>query len=139
MLYSALSRVRGLQNARSCDWDGRATGGRIILIGALYVVVPRAAASGFGLPPPEAGPNIAWWLRLKGVRDIVSGLTVLTFIVWSSPKTVGLFLLVAALIPIGDMLTVLAAEGSAKSAFGIHGLTASLLLLAGMWLSMGRG
>jgi hypothetical protein len=58
---------------------------------------------------------------------------------WSSPKTVGLFLLVAALIPIGDMLTVLAAEGSAKSAFGIHGLTASLLLLAGMWLSMGRG
>jgi hypothetical protein len=111
----------------------------IILIGALYVVVPRAAASGFGLPPPEAGPNIAWWLRLKGIRDIVSGLTVLTFIAWSSPKTVGLFLLVAALIPIGDMLTVLAAKGSAKSAFGIHGLTASLMLLAGMWLGIGRG
>jgi hypothetical protein len=41
--------------------------------------------------------------------------------------------------PVGDMLTVLAAKGSAKSALGIHGLTASLVLLAGMWLGMGRG
>ena len=40
----------------------------IIVIGALYLARPRAATLSFGLPLPEEGPNIAWWLRLKGVR-----------------------------------------------------------------------
>ena len=50
-----------------------------IAIGAQYLVNPTAATRSFGLPLPENGTNIAWWLRLKGVRDIVSGLTVLAF------------------------------------------------------------
>ena len=58
----------------------------IILIGALYVSRPRAAVRSFGLPLPEDGPNIAWWLRLKGVRDIAAGLTVLAMMVWGGPQ-----------------------------------------------------
>jgi hypothetical protein len=54
----------------------------IIVIDALYLLRPRAATLSLGLPLPEEGPNIAWWLRLKGVRDIVSGLAVLAFMVW---------------------------------------------------------
>ena len=49
----------------------------IIAIGAIYLSNPRAATQSFGLPLPEDGANIAWWLRLKGSRDIVSGLVVL--------------------------------------------------------------
>jgi hypothetical protein len=49
----------------------------IIAIGTQYVVSPRAATRSFGLPLPEDGANIAWWLRLKGVRDIASGLILL--------------------------------------------------------------
>ena len=109
----------------------------IIVIGALYVARPRAATRSFGLPLPEDGPNIAWWLRLKGVRDIASGLTVMAMMVWGGPHMVGIILLVEALIPIGDMLVILAAKGSATSAFGMHGLTALLMILAAAPLTIG--
>ena len=108
----------------------------IIAIGAQYVVNPRAATRTFGLPLPEDGANIGWWLRLKGVRDIVSGLVVLAFLVSGEPWAVGLVLLMFALIPAGDMLTILAAKGSAKRAFGIHGVTAAVMILAAIPLMM---
>ena len=104
----------------------------IIAIGTQYLVNPIAATRSFGLPLPENGTNIAWWLRLKGVRDIVSGLAVLAFIAWGVPRGIGIILLVEAIIPVGDMLLILAAKGSTKSAFGIHGLTAVLMVLAAL-------
>lgn len=102
----------------------------IIAIGTQYVVSPRTATRSFGLPLPKDGPNTDWWLRLKGVRDIASGLTVLAFVAWGVPRGVGIILFVEAIIPVGDMLLILAAKGSAKSAFGIHGLTAAVMVLA---------
>src|SRR5262249_34563450 len=109
----------------------------IIVIGARYVSRPRAATRSFGLPLPEDGPNIPGWLRLKGVRDIASGMAVLAFMVWGGSRMVGIILLVEAIIPIGDMLVILAAKGSASSAFGIHGLTALVMILAAVPLTMG--
>ena len=109
----------------------------IILIGGLYVSRPRAATKSFGLPLPEDGPKITWWLRLKGVRDIAAGLNVLAMMVWGGSHMVGVILLVASLIPIGDMLVVLGGKGSAMRAFGMHGLTALLMILAGITLTMG--
>src|SRR5215475_9639226 len=109
----------------------------IIAIGIQYLVNPRTATRSFGLPLPENGANIAWWLRLKGVRDIVSGLTVLALMVWGAPSAVGIVLLVEALIPVGDMLLILAAKGSTKSAFGMHGLTAVIMVLAAVPLIIG--
>ena len=38
----------------------------IIAIGVMYLATPRAATRSLGLPLPEDGANIAWWLRLKG-------------------------------------------------------------------------
>ena len=109
----------------------------IIAIGIQYVASPLTATRSFGLPLPENGANIAWWLRLKGVRDIVSGLTVLAFMIWGGPGAVGLILLVEAIIPLGDMLLILAAKGSRKSAFGMHGLTAVVMILAAVPLLAG--
>ena len=86
----------------------------IIAIGTQYIVSPLTATRSFGLPLPENGTNIAWWLRLKGVRDIVSGLTVLAFMMWGAPSGVGLILLVEAIIPVGDMPVILAAKGSTQ-------------------------
>ena len=101
----------------------------IIAIGARYVASPTIATRSFGLPLPDEGTNIAWWLRLKGVRDIVSGLIVLAMMAWGGPRAIGIVLLVEAIVPVGDMLLILAARGSAKSAFGIHGFTAVLMIL----------
>ncbi|UFX47386.1 DUF4267 domain-containing protein [Bradyrhizobium sp. 41S5] len=109
----------------------------IIAIGIGYIASPRTMTRSFGLPLPESGINIAWWLRLKGVRDIVAGLVVLAFMVFGTPRDVGIILLVEAIIPIGDMLVILAAKGSTKSAFGIHGLTALIMVLAAMPLIIG--
>jgi len=102
----------------------------IIAIGFMYLTNPRAATQSFGLPLPEQGPNIAWWLRLKGVRDVVSGLVVLALMAWGGPRMLGLVLLIEAIIPVGDMSLILAAKGSTGRALGVHGLTAALMILA---------
>ncbi len=109
----------------------------IIAIGIQYVASPRTASRSFGLPLPEEGANVASWLRLKGVRDIASGLAVLAFMAWGAPRGVGIILLVEAIIPVGDMLVILAASGSTKSAFGMHGLTAVFMVLAAIPLMIG--
>ena len=109
----------------------------IIAMGAMYILNPRGATLSFGLPLPEEGANIAWWLRLKGVRDIVAGLVVLAMMVWGGPRILGIVLLIEALIPIGDMSLVLAAKGSTKAALGMHGLTAALMVAAAIPLILG--
>ena len=109
----------------------------IIFIGMRYLANPLTMAPNFGLPLPEAGPNIPWWLRLKGVRDIVSGLLVLAVMAWGGPRALGVVLLIEALIPIGDMSLILAARGRASTAYGVHGLTAVLMLAAALPLLVG--
>lgn len=102
----------------------------IIAMGGLYIFRPRAATQSFGLPLPEAGPNVAWWLRLKGVRDIVAGAVVLSMMAWGGPRIMGIVLLIEAFIALGDMSVILAAKGSQRAAFGMHGLTAGLMIAA---------
>ncbi|MBY2923042.1 DUF4267 domain-containing protein [Rhizobium leguminosarum] len=109
----------------------------IIAIGTGYIASPTTTMRGFGLPLPEDGPNVAWWLRLKGVRDIVAGLLVLAFMVWGVEREVGIVLLIEAMIPAGDMLLILAAKGSTKSAFAIHGLTAMIMVLVAIPMMIG--
>jgi hypothetical protein len=79
------------------------------------------------------------WFRsaARRIRDIASGLTVLAFMAWGVPRAAGLILFVFAIIPVGDMLVILAAKGSTKSAFGMHGLTAVLMVLAAIPLMFG--
>jgi hypothetical protein len=101
----------------------------IIAIGLLYIARPLTVMQSFGLPLPGDDAQIAWWLRLKGVRDIAAGLLVLAFMMWGAPGAVGIVLLVEAVIPLGDMLVILAAKGSTKSALSMHGLTAAIMLL----------
>jgi hypothetical protein len=109
----------------------------IIVLGAMYLTAPRAATLSFGLPLPEAGANVAWWLRLKGVRDIVSGLVVIALLVWGGLPLLGTILLIEALIPLGDMSLILVAKGSTARALGIHGVTAALMIAAGALLVRG--
>ena len=108
----------------------------IIVIGVMYLFNPRAATLSFGLPLPEKGANIDWWLRLKGTRDIVSGLVVLATMMWGGSRLLGIVLMIEALVPAGDMSLILAAQGRAKTAFGIHGLTAVMMILAAVPLIM---
>ena len=86
-----------------------------------------------GPPAPDADTRA--WLRLKGVRDIVSGLLVLTTMLAADTRVVGVVLLVLALTPFGDMSVVLASGGSKPTAFSVHGVTCAALLVAGLLLT----
>jgi hypothetical protein len=104
----------------------------IVALGAMYLVDPSGATRSFGLPLPGDGPNIAWWLRLKGVRDVVSGLLLFALYLWGGAHLLGIALLILALIPAGDMGMILAARGSTARAVAIHGLTAAMMVAAAM-------
>lgn len=106
----------------------------IIVIGLFYIAAPQKVVGGFGLAPPSSDSNTRAWLRPKGVRDIVSGVVVLTLLLVTSHRTVGIVVLVLALIPFGDMSNVLASGGSKARALSVHGLTCLVMLVTGLLL-----
>jgi len=103
----------------------------IILIGLRFLLSPAAAALGYGMPAPSVPTG---WLAVKGVRDIVSGLFVILLMVMAPPRLLGEFMLVASLIALGDAVIVLRSGGSRAAAFGIHGVTALVIIAAGACL-----
>ena len=106
----------------------------IIVIGGLYLVSPARILGGFGLKPPAPDADTRAWLRLKGIRDIASGLVVLTLLLATDSRTVGIVLLVLAIIPFGDMSNVLLSGGRKATAFSVHGVTCAVMFIAGLWL-----
>ena len=106
----------------------------IIVIGCFYLVSPERILGGFGLKPPAADADTRAWLRLKGIRDIASGLAVLTLMLTTNSRTVGILLLVFAIIPFGDMSNVLGSGGRKATAFFVHGVTCAVMLFAGLLL-----
>ena len=106
----------------------------IIGIGSFYLLAPQRMTPSFGLKPPASDLQTRAWLRLKGVRDIASGLVILTLMLAANAHTVGLALLVFAIIPLGDMSVVLASGGSKSTAFSVHGVTCVVMLVASLFL-----
>jgi uncharacterized membrane protein len=106
----------------------------IIVIGCLYVTSPQRMTGSFGLRPPAPDADTRAWLRLKGIRDIVSGLVVLTLMLTADTRTVGIVLIVFAIIPLGDMSNVLASGGSKSKALSVHGVTCAVELVVGLFM-----
>ena len=111
----------------------------IIVIGCLYLASPNRILGGFGLKPPASDADTLSWLRLKAIRDIASGLVVLTMMFAANRRSVGLVLLVFAIIPFGDMSVVLGSGGSKSKAFAIHGVTCAVMLAVGVLLLHAEG
>jgi hypothetical protein len=106
----------------------------IIAIGCLYLASPERMTGSFGLKPPAPDAHTRAWLRLKGIRDIASGLVVLTMMLAADTRSVGMALLVFAIIPLGDMSVVLGSGGSKSTAFSVHGVTCAVMLVVGLLL-----
>ena len=106
----------------------------IIVIGGLYLVSPHRILGGFGLKPPAPDADTRAWLRLKGIRDIASGVAVLALMLTTDNRTVGILLLVFAIIPFGDMSTIFVFGGRKSTALSVHGVTCAVMLLAGLLL-----
>ena len=105
-----------------------ATGLGIIVIGARFLFAPAAAAAGFGIAVRPDGGNADAYLSVKGVRDVASGLIALILLAAGNPHVLGWFELAASTIPVGDALIVLRYKGPKAAAYGVHGVTAAVLL-----------
>ncbi|MFD6262716.1 DUF4267 domain-containing protein [Micromonospora chalcea] len=101
----------------------------IVLIGTRFLLVPRAAAAGYGVPATEGAGDPAY-LTVKGLRDLTYGLVGLALIAFTSADAVAWFMLVVALAPLGDTVIVLRHGGSRATAFGIHFATAVVVLVS---------
>jgi hypothetical protein len=106
----------------------------VIAIGCFYLVSPERISGSFGLNPPASDAYTRAWLRLKGIRDVASGLLVLTMMLTADRRSVGIALIVFAIIPLGDMSIVLGSGGSKSRAFSIHGVTCAVMLVVGLLL-----
>ena len=106
----------------------------IIVIGCFYLASPERISGSFGLKPPASDADTRAWLRLKGIRDVVSGLVLLAMMLTADTRMVGIVVLIEAVIPFGDMSIILKSGGSKSKAFSVHGVTCAVMLVAGLLL-----
>ena len=100
----------------------------IAFIGARFLLAPSTAAAGYGVPAEPAGDSA--YLTVKGLRNLTLGILGLALLVFVGARAEAWFMLVAALIPLGDMLIVLRHGGTKAVAFGIHLTTAIVVLIS---------
>ena len=100
----------------------------ILFIGARFLLVPRAAAAGYGVPAKADGDPA--YLTIKGVRDGSYGLVGLALLAFAGAHPAAWFMLVVAVVPLADTIIVLRNGGTKAVAFGIHFATAVTVLLS---------
>ncbi|MET7603307.1 DUF4267 domain-containing protein [Streptomyces avermitilis] len=98
----------------------------VLFIGARFLLQPRPAAAGYGVPAKPDGD--AAYLEIKGLRDATFGILGLALLVFAGARPEAWFMLVVALAPLGDTLIVLRHGGTRAVAFGIHFATAVVVL-----------
>ena len=105
----------------------------IIVLGSRFLLTPHRATRDFGV----AADDLRALTAIKGVRDIASGVVLL--VVWAAggPVVLGWALIAAAITPVADAAIVLANGGKPAVALGVHGLTAGVLVAAGLVLVLG--
>jgi hypothetical protein len=93
----------------------------------------------FVLPLGTSFPGLPNWPGddsgfpvVKGVRELAMGLAMGILLVTGHRRALGWVLLMMAVAPFGDMINVLAHDGSHAAAFGIHGLTSALIAVTGL-------
>jgi hypothetical protein len=101
----------------------------IIFIGARFILSPRVAAAGYGVQPDLGQPSASAYLSVKGVRDIASGLFVIVLMAAGATHLLGWVILAATIIPLADVTIVLGNGGPKSIAWGVHGLTAAVMLV----------
>ncbi len=114
------------------SWPALLLAAGLMALGALFIVAPGVGAEIFGLPRPEG--EAAAWLAVVGTRDLVFGGYVLALAAFGSGRAVGIVLAVTALIPVGDMLILLAVRGAGASLHLLpHLLSAAVVAAVAAW------
>lgn len=101
----------------------------IVFIGARFLIAPRVAAAGYGVLPDLDHDSVRAYLSIKGVRDIGSGLFLVILMAGGATHLLGWVMLAATIIPLADAAIVLRSGGPKAIAYGVHGVTAVVMLV----------
>lgn len=109
-------------------------GAAVILMGIRAFWAPQGAA-GFGIPDtPTDNSAFQAWLTVKAVRDIACGALIFVVLAHGAPELLGWAMLVFTGVPIGDAVIVYRSKGPKAAAYGIHGVTALVMLAVSVLL-----
>ena len=103
----------------------------IIGIGINFILNPVGASTAYGIPIHDTAAFPFMWV--KGIRDIFSGLVVLTFLFRGGRRTTAILFSLAILIPVGDGLVILSHAGFAPPIF-IHWGTSLYMMIVAVFL-----
>ncbi|MGH4029210.1 DUF4267 domain-containing protein [Actinomycetota bacterium Odt1-20B] len=103
----------------------------ILWFGSEFILSPAATAPTFGLADWPSGDG-GGFLVIKGIRDVVLALVLGILLVTGHRRALGWVLLVESFAAYGDMATVLSHHGSVAMAFGVHCLTATVMVVSGL-------
>ncbi|SDT67705.1 protein of unknown function [Mucilaginibacter mallensis] len=105
----------------------------IIFVGLRFIINPAAGADGYGIP--FANAKDFPFGRIKGIRDIFSGLVLLPFLLMRMRFATACVFTAAIIIPATDCAIVLATNGAGDiQHLLIHGLTALYMAITSFLL-----
>jgi len=105
----------------------------IIFIGIRFMLQPHTGAAGYGIAFSDV--RDAAYGRIKGIRDIASGMVLLPLLFMRMRRAVAWVFMAAIVVPAADFLIVLASNGSADSVhLLIHGTTAAVMIVNSFFL-----
>ncbi|HTI59089.1 DUF4267 domain-containing protein [Mucilaginibacter sp.] len=105
----------------------------IIFLGARFIINPAAGAAGFGVP--FSNDADLPYGRIKGIRDIFSGLVLLPLLLQRMRRATAWAFTTAIIIPATDCLIVLTTNGPTDMQhILIHGLTVAYMAITSFLL-----
>lgn len=105
----------------------------IIFIGAAFIINPSSNAAGYGIP--MTNPGDLPYGRIKGIRDLFSGIVLLLPLVFKMRKAAAWVFTASIIIPVTDCLIILETNGpSDLQHLLLHGLTALYMMVTSFLL-----
>ncbi|HEY4111225.1 DUF4267 domain-containing protein [Puia sp.] len=110
----------------------------IIFVGVRFILVPAAGAEGFGIGFSNVFDGD--YGRIKGIRDIFSGLVLLPFLAMRMRRVAAWVFSSAIIIPLTDGMLVIGRNGWGDIAhWSIHWGTALYMIVVSVLLFRGAG
>jgi len=108
----------------------------IIFIGSRFILQPEIGAVGYGFPFQNEQDIV--YGKIKGIRDIFSGIVLLPLLYMRMRKAVAWVFTIAVAVPAFDFLLILSYNGPADLAhLLIHGITALVMIITCVLLFYG--
>ena len=104
--------------------------GVFLVLGGLFVAMPVAAATFYGLPTRD--PAALFYVRAIGFRDLALAAYLLGLVVTGQGRALSTVSILTLIIPIGDLLLLASSGAGRPGHYLLHG--ASLLCFAGVAL-----